>query len=804
MTSADSMELFYAVLFSRAPAGSLIELRPLKPKNGVTPTGQCAPIWVDSVVDFVEVAQEQDAAGYDVYAGVNPRRQARGKAEDVNAIVTLVCDADVGEGKPFSTQAELHGRIAELPEGLSPSMIVESGGGAHLYWVLQEPLDPKEHDRAKAAMARLRAFFEITERDKCDDLPRILRVPGTHHRKGEPRPVVLREVNDRVFALPDFDKLPEPYRQTPSPTMRGPELKAAVVNLFTAGARQRKNAERKAYSKHALSLLADDTRDYRLQEGERDSTLTCIAGSLARRFLFEDALELAGCFQTVGWDRLDSGGEFPLLDDRGPHESFASKIERFQGSERQKAAERLVADPGDPGPTAKLFLDQHPGLEIVRTGGDFLLYEDTHWITIDEEELSAALRDFLEPAVYPTESGEWSRFKPTGHKIAEVAAALRDKCHERTGVIPRWRGGAPVPANEVLACANGLLHLPTRALLPHTSDFLNSNALPYPFDPDAPEPKRWLRFLEEVFPDDPETIGALQEWCGYVVSGATHLQKIGLFVGPRRSGKGTIARVLEGLLGRESTVGPTLNSLAGNFGLQPLIGKSLAVFSDARLSSKVDQDAITERLLTLSGGDLLNIPRKNREDWSGYPSARMMILSNELPRLGDVSGALPSRFYLIPFTQSFLGREDFDLGKTLAEEAPAVLNWCLEGETRLRARGRLVVPAAAQEAVEEIEALASPVSVFVDECLIVCPGGRARCADVFDAWKTWCQEQGREHPGTVATLGRNLRSVVPGLRIIRPRVGNARERVFENIELDETILRRNSPMSQLSRTKVAR
>jgi len=39
-----------------------------------------------------------------------------------------------------------------------------------------------------------------------------------------------------------------------------------------------------------------------------------------------------------------------------------------------------------------------------------------------------------------------------------------------TGKIdfPHWIGKAPVPATEILSCANGLLHLPTRKLLPHT------------------------------------------------------------------------------------------------------------------------------------------------------------------------------------------------------------------------------------------------------------------------------------------------------------------------------------------------
>ena len=80
-----------------------------------------------------------------------------------------------------------------------------------------------------------------------------------------------------------------------------------------------------------------------------------------------------------------------------------------------------------------------------------------------------------------------------------------------------------------------------------------------------------------------ETIETLQELFGYLVIGDTSQQKMFLVVGPKRSGKGTIARVLKGLLGAHNVAGPTLSSFATNFGLAPLIGKSVAVISDARL-----------------------------------------------------------------------------------------------------------------------------------------------------------------------------------------------------------------------------
>jgi putative DNA primase/helicase len=72
-----------------------------------------------------------------------------------------------------------------------------------------------------------------------------------------------------------------------------------------------------------------------------------------------------------------------------------------------------------------------------------------------------------------------------------------------------------------------------------------------------------------------------------------------MFVGPPRGGRGTIGRVLKGLIGEENYVGTKLGSFAETFGLQSWIGKKVAVFSDARLDGlrRDKLSTITEQLL---------------------------------------------------------------------------------------------------------------------------------------------------------------------------------------------------------------
>jgi len=184
--------------------------------------------------------------------------------------------------------------------------------------------------------------------------------------------------------------------------------------------------------------------------------------------------------------------------------------------------------------------------------------------------------------------------------------------------------------------------------------------LDFDLDTEARPPEAWLAFLSQLWPHDPDSIDLLQEWFGYCLISDTSQQKMLLLEGPRRSGKGTIARILTGLVGPGNVVGPTSSSLAETFGIQPLIGKSLAIVSDARFTGE-HVGVVVERLLCISGEDRLTIGRKHIGAVTMKLPTRFMFLTNELPRLNDASTALAGRFLLLRLTRSFFDEEDLTL-----------------------------------------------------------------------------------------------------------------------------------------------
>lgn len=162
-----------------------------------------------------------------------------------------------------------------------------------------------------------------------------------------------------------------------------------------------------------------------------------------------------------------------------------------------------------------------------------------------------------------------------------------------------------------------MLDIEKREVLPHTPQFFNMNSVPFDYDARAPQPARWQQFLEEVWPDDAEARDTLQEIVGLLLTADTSFQKIFLLVGPKRSGKGTIAHVLTGLLGRANVASPTMASLGTQFGLWPLIDRRLAIVPDARISGGADSRKSVEHLLSVSGEDTLTIDRKYAEHLTG-------------------------------------------------------------------------------------------------------------------------------------------------------------------------------------------
>jgi len=270
---------------------------------------------------------------------------------------------------------------------------------------------------------------------------------------------------------------------------------------------------------------------------------------------------------------------------------------------------------------------------------------------------------------------------------------------------------------------------------------------------------------------------------GYVLSADCSQRKMFMLVGSKGAGKSTIAETMRLMLGADNVVSPSINALAEQFGASQLIGKSLAIIPDARLGGRTDQQAVAERLLSISGQDSISVPRKFKEPWNGRLGTRFLLISNEVPRIADASSALASRFIVLKFTRSFLDKEDHGLLAAFRAELPGIFLWALEGLRRVQRRGHFVQPASAREDVELLADLGSPISAFLRDKCALGPSQRVQRGILYANWLSWCQGHGRTHPGTLEMFARDLRAAIPALRDEQRREDGKRVRYYVGVGL---------------------
>ena len=148
-----------------------------------------------SIDEAIDRANELDEEGYDTFfalATFGPENKRT--ADNAIELRALFLDIDCGPGKPYATQMEGIEALQKFCKQLTlpKPQLVSSGRGVHVYWALTEAVSA---ERWQGVAERLKRACEAKKLEAdpavTADIARILRVPGTHHYKGEPKRVTL-------------------------------------------------------------------------------------------------------------------------------------------------------------------------------------------------------------------------------------------------------------------------------------------------------------------------------------------------------------------------------------------------------------------------------------------------------------------------------------------------------------------------------------------------------------------------------------------------------------------------------------
>jgi hypothetical protein len=188
------------------------------------------------------------------------------------------------EGDFKSTPETELWKLIKKHEKQIPSLVIFSGGGLHLYWLLRTPA-PATDPRIEPTLKGLAQLFKAD--GSSAELARILRLPGTRNRKYQPGnpEVAIRWAHwDRRYSLEDF------------------------ADLVAAPPSQPRTRRRSAEKK--------------IPEGERNDSLTSLAGTMRRPGMTPDEIEAA--LQVVNRNRCDP----PLPEDEV--RSIAQSVGSYQ------------------------------------------------------------------------------------------------------------------------------------------------------------------------------------------------------------------------------------------------------------------------------------------------------------------------------------------------------------------------------------------------------------------------------------------------------------------------------------------
>lgn len=690
--------------------------------------------------------------------------------------------------------------LADL-HGFSEPVIVNSGNGYQIHFRIDLPNDNPSKLLVKSVLAGFANVFDC-EQGHIDasvyNAARLARLPGTFNRKGshsEDRPHRLA----RIVSAPASGVM----------TVTSKETLAEFVSQFG-------KATSKPSASLGASVLGDVPPEVReqvivelleyLQENDAPP-VTHISESTGMSLVHFAYCPFRGPEHTDGDPSIvlrDSGGiGFKCFHEHCKEQTWL-KLQRLIGPLFQsKALSAFAAENrdsihrryDDPLLLAKrhLELTQLSGGRnslVFVSGQTFQYWIDRAWQPVLKGELDAPVRSTIQ-SEYDARyfMCPWLKNAPkvTSGIVANTVKAIESEVHFPTDpsqMPPFWLSDKydSDPSNLLIA-RNGIVDVMAYAegreyFFPRTPDLFSRSVGAYDFDPKCLDAPSWFGFLDSLQQSEDWT-KLLQEMMGCFLCGGHDLQKIYMFVGPPRCGKGTIQKVLEKLLGQDNVCSPNLIDFAKPFGLEQTLGTRLAIVPEVAFPPR-ETTQIVGTLKAISGGDVITIDRKHIKNIPVRLKMKILLVTNNFVALPDNSKALPSRIVPLRFTNSFLGKEDLELGWKLGGELPAIVNWSLDGFRRLiENKGIFTLPDSSRELMEQLLTESAPLQSFLQDACGFDPRKGVYKQSLYEKYKSWSKDHDSDRGLlSVVDFARELQAAASHISLKRASSREAQQGTF--------------------------
>lgn len=401
-------------------------------------------------------------------------------------------------------------------------------------------------------------------------------------------------------------------------------------------------------------------------------------------------------------------------------------------------ARKIVGEINDTVLAEKFALSEYANLKYLYRVGSWAAFTDGRWVqeagdAIARAQVTGMMIDMAERF---QDDSDVRDMLLSSNKVSSVVLAV--KSNQRVHADPSEFDRDPWLFNV----ANGTLDLRTGELRDHDPADLLWGRSETRWDPQAAAP-RFLRFMEEILPDEATRL-TVQEILGASLPGVTLAEILPVFIGSGRNGKSVLLNTVGAVLGQDffGVVDKQLLT-GGRFEAHPenvmsLRGKRLVFASETEAGEKF----AASNIKMLTGGDMLR-GRFMRENTQVFkPTHSMVLVTNNEPRVDDTGAAIWARLKRIPFTVSFLGREDPTLMDQLAKEHEGILRWLVEGLHRVLANGsRIDFSDEVNASTEGWKRAENSLIGFVQSGLVVTdPLGTISSKDFNELYASWCSD----------------------------------------------------------------
>jgi putative DNA primase/helicase len=290
-----------------------------------------------------------------------------------------------------------------------------------------------------------------------------------------------------------------------------------------------------------------------------------------------------------------------------------------------------------------------------------------------------------------------------------------NKIREQTHELDPFNGNTA----RIIHCANCVLEFDANgsyARKSFSAGFRSRNASPVSYAPGAACPQFRDKLLAPLDQDSREL---LQKYAGQILLGHNFSHRMLILDGESDAGKTTVILVIAGIVGERNITELRTHLLHERFELAGAMGKTLLLGPDVKSDFLSTPGA--SKLKAMVGGDRLNAECKGineRFQIRGHWNALLSSNSRLKIRLEGDQKAWRRRLAIIRYE---LGRagiriSDFHL-VLLATEAPGILNWMLEGATKLQAdlaaRGDINIPKKHQDLVDSLLNESDSLRIFL-------------------------------------------------------------------------------------------